>query len=95
MMSHKKKITHIPHEYLPCAKFQFFPWSGFEIRRSNFFSVFPNMAVPDVSLMVRVVGLGSSGPEFKSLSTVELIPGGDDSACHISEVGKTSTSLLG
>ena len=44
--------------------------------------------------MVRVVGLGSSGPEFKSRSAVELIPGGVNSACHPSEVGKTSASML-
>ena len=28
--------------------------------------------------MVQVVGLGSQGPEFKSCSAVELIPGGVD-----------------
>ena len=44
--------------------------------------------------MVRVVGLGSQDPEFKSHSAVELIPGGVDSACHPSEVGKMSASLL-
>ena len=44
--------------------------------------------------MVRVVGLGSSDPEFKSHSAVELIPGGVDSACHPSEVGKMSASML-
>ena len=32
--------------------------------------------------------------EFKSHSAIELIPGGVDSACHPSEVGKTSASLL-
>ena len=47
-----------------------------------------------VGLMVKVVGLGSSGPEFKSCSAVELIPGGVNSACHPSEVGKMSASLL-
>ena len=51
--------------------------------------------MPGVGLMVRVVGLGSEGPEFKSPSAIELIPGGVDSACHPTEVGKTSTSLLG
>ena len=45
-------------------------------------------------LMVRVVGLGYYGPEFKSCSVVEFIPGAVDSACHPSEVGKMSTSLL-
>ena len=50
--------------------------------------------MPGVGLMVRVVGLESKGPEFKSCFVVELIPGGIDSACHPSEVGKMSTSLL-
>ena len=50
--------------------------------------------MPGVSLMVRVVGLGSSDPEFKSTLAVELISGGVDSACHPSEVGKMSASLL-
>ena len=44
--------------------------------------------------MVRMVSLGSSGPEFKSHFSVELIPGGVDSACHPSEVVKLSASLL-
>ena len=44
--------------------------------------------------MVRVVGLGSEDPELKSHSAVELISGGVDSACHPSEVGKMSASLL-
>ena len=39
--------------------------------------------MPGVGLMVRLVGLGSQDPEFKSHSDVELIPGGVDSACHI------------
>ena len=47
-----------------------------------------------LGLMVRVVGLGSQGPEFKSCSAIELIPGRVDSACHPSEVSKMSTSLL-
>ena len=51
--------------------------------------------MPDVGLMVRLVGLGSEDPEFKSHSAVELTPGGVDSACHPSEVGKVSPSLLG
>ena len=50
--------------------------------------------MPGVGLMVRVVGFGSSGPEFKSCSAVELIPGGVNSACHPSEVGKMSASML-
>ena len=44
--------------------------------------------------MVRVVGLESLGPEFKSCLAVELIPGGVDSACQPSEVGKMSASML-
>ena len=44
--------------------------------------------------MVRVVGLGSKDPEFKSCSAVEIIPGEADSACNPSEVGKMSASLL-
>ena len=47
-----------------------------------------------VGLMVWVGGFGSQGPEFKSRSAVELIPGGVNSACHPSEVGKMSASLL-
>ena len=50
--------------------------------------------MPGVGIMVRVVGLGSSDPEFKSPLAVEVIPGGVDSACHPSEVGKMSASLL-
>ena len=48
-----------------------------------------------VGLMVRVVGFGSEGPEFKSHSAVELIPGGVNSTCHPCKVGKMSASLLG
>ena len=50
--------------------------------------------MPAVGLMVRLVGLGSQDPEFKSYSDVELIPGGVNSARHPSEVGKMSASLL-
>ena len=50
--------------------------------------------MPGVGLMVRVVGLGSESPEFKSRSAVELIPGGVNSTCHLSEVGKMSASML-
>ena len=50
--------------------------------------------MPGVGLMVGVVGFGSQGPEYKSHSAVELIPCGVDSACHPSEEGKMSTSLL-
>ena len=44
--------------------------------------------------MIRVVGLGSEGPEFKPHSGVESIPGGVNSTCHPSEVGKMSASML-
>ena len=44
--------------------------------------------------MVQVVSLGSDDPEFKFHLAVELIPGGVDAACHPSEVGKMSASLL-
>ena len=50
--------------------------------------------IPGVGIMVRMAGLGSEGPEFKSCLDVELIPDGVDSGCHPSEVGKMSTSLL-
>ena len=50
--------------------------------------------VPDVGFMVRVLGLGSQDPEFNSHLDVQLIPGGVDSACHPSEVGKMSASVL-
>ena len=50
--------------------------------------------MPGVGLMVRVVGFGSEGPEFKSRSAVELIPSGVNSACHLSEVGKMSVRML-
>ena len=50
--------------------------------------------MPGADLTVWVVGLGSQGPEFRSRSAVELIPGGVNSARHPSEVGKMSASLL-
>ena len=50
--------------------------------------------MPGVGLLIRVVGLESEDPEFKSHLVVELIPGGVNSACHPSEFGKTSASLL-
>ena len=50
--------------------------------------------MPGVGLMVRVVGLRSKDPEFKSPFPVELIPDGVDSACHLSEVYKMSAGLL-
>ena len=53
-----------------------------------------DIPMPGVGLMVRVVGLGSWDPEFKSHSAVELISGGVESACHPSEVGRMSASLL-
>ena len=52
------------------------------------------LVLPGVGLMVTVVGLGSQDPEFKCSFTVELITGGVDPACHPSEVGKMSVSLL-
>ena len=51
--------------------------------------------MPDVGLMVMVVGLGSSDPEFKSCSAVELTPGGVDSACHPSEGWQNECQLAG
>ena len=60
----------------------------------NFFIPSTTEGMPGVSLMVRVAGFGSSGPEFKCCSAVELIPGGVNSACHPSEVGKMSTRML-
>ena len=51
--------------------------------------------MPGVDLMVSVVGVESSGLELKSCWAIELIPGGVDSACHPSELGTMSTSLLG
>ena len=51
-------------------------------------------SMPGVDLMVRVVGFGSLGPEFKSRSAVELIPGVVNWVCHPSEVGKMSVSML-
>jgi len=50
--------------------------------------------MPGIGFMDRVLGLGSEDPEFKSCSAVELIPGGVDSACHPSDVGKMSASML-
>ena len=42
-----KRITLIPHgEYLTCAKFQFFPWSGFGDTEVQNFSFFPTSATP-------------------------------------------------
>ena len=52
------------------------------------------MYMSGVGLMVRVACFGSYGPELKSRSAVELIPGGVNSACHPSEVGKMSASML-
>ena len=50
--------------------------------------------MPGVGLMLRVVGFRSLDPEVKSRSAVELIPGGVNSACHPSEVGKMTASML-
>ena len=53
-----------------------------------------NTILCGVGLMARVVGLGSQSPEFNSCLAVGIIPGGVDSACHSSEVGKMSASML-
>ena len=50
--------------------------------------------LPGVGLMGRVAGFGSEDPEFKSRSAVELTPGGVNSTCHPSEIGKMSASFL-
>ena len=52
------------------------------------------LGMSGVGLMVRGVGFGSEGPEFKSHSAVELILVGVNSTCHPHEVGKMSASLL-
>ena len=46
------------------------------LRRKQISLLVGNM--PGVGLMVRVVGLGSEDPEFKSRWAIELIPGGVD-----------------
>ena len=51
-------------------------------------------SMPGVGLMVMAVGVGSEGPVFKSCSAVELTTGGVNLACHPSEVGKMSASML-
>ena len=56
---------------------------------------FQGYFMPGVGLKERVMGFGSEGPAFKSHLAVESIPGGVDSACHPSDVGKMRTSLLG
>ena len=48
---------------------------------------------PGVGLTVKVAGLRSHCLEFEPLLFVEITPGGL-TACHPSEVGKMSTSLL-
>ena len=72
----------------------YFPWVvdqfvKFCINRLSGFSY-----MPAAGFMVRVVGLRSKDPVFKSHLVVELIPGGVDSAGHPSEVDKMSASLL-
>ena len=49
---------------------------------------------PGVGFVVRLAGMGYQGPEFEHLSAIVLTPGGVDSACHPSEVGKMSASLM-
>ena len=61
---------------------------------SGFCKEYADYYIPGVGLMVRVVGLGSKDPELKSHSAVELITDGVDSACHPSDVGRMSASLL-
>ena len=61
---------------------------------ANMESMVGYFTMPGVGLMVRVAGFGSEGPEFKSHSAVELIPGGVNSTRHPSEVGKMSASML-
>ena len=46
------------------------------------------------SLAVKVADLRPKGPEFESLSVIELIPCGVDSTCHPSEVGEMNTSVV-
>ena len=74
-------------------KFMSSPLSSLVSNISSF-PILSSQFMPGVGIMVRVVGFGSSGPEFKSHSAVELIPGGVNSACHLSEVGKMSASML-
>ena len=62
--------------------------------KKNLKEILITIHMPGVGLMVRVVGLGSSGPELKSRLAVQLIPGGVGSACHPSEVSKMSASML-
>ena len=50
---------------------------------------------PGVGLVVKVAGLGSQRPKFEPLCAIELTPGGVDSTRNPSEVGETSTSVLG
>ena len=52
------------------------------------------MGQTGVGLMVRVAGFRSLGPEFETLSAVELTLSGVDSACHPYEVEEMSTSVL-
>ena len=51
--------------------------------------------MPGVGFAVKVASLAPKGAEFEPLSAVELTPGEVDSACHPSEVGEMSTSVLG
>ena len=57
-------------------------------------NTYNNYLKPGVGLMVQVGGLGSSGREFEFPSAVELIPGGVNSTCHPSKVGKMSGGML-
>ena len=41
-----------------------------------------------------MAGFGPESPEFDRLSAIELTPGGIDSACHPSNIGVMSRSVL-
>ena len=51
--------------------------------------------MPGVGAVVRVAAWDPKGPEFKPRWATELIHQEVDSACHPSEVGEVSTSVLG
>ena len=85
-MSTLQQIQALLNERIFEDAFHYKDWRGYS------FSIDYDM--PGVGLMVKMVGLGSKDSEFKCHFAVELIPGGVDSACHPSEVGKISTSLL-
>ena len=65
---------------------------GFQLQ--NIFQPSGGCHMPGVGFMAKVIGLESEGPEFKSHSAVELIPGGVDSACHPSVRGRQNECQL-